>query len=117
VFRAEATDDDLGMTCPLHGPGESPATCPCATSRFKMLHGADSTLFNVDNETGDVFLAEGTYLQPGREYHFTVEAHGKSFLIIGHVSIYYRLNTENGGFNNSKLKYIYMLVSYSKKML
>jgi len=81
VFRAEATDDDLGMTCPLHGPGESPATCPCATSRFKMLHGADSTLFNVDNETGDVFLAEGTFLQPGREYHFTVEAHGRTFFV------------------------------------
>ncbi|XP_065339455.1 uncharacterized protein LOC135939156 isoform X2 [Cloeon dipterum] len=75
VFRAEATDDDLGMTCPLHGPGEG-TTCPCATTRFKMLHGADSTLFNVDNETGDVFLAEGATLQAGRQYHFTLQAQG-----------------------------------------
>ncbi|XP_059470705.1 uncharacterized protein LOC132193818 [Neocloeon triangulifer] len=83
VLRAEATDDDLGMTCPLHDPGEG-TTCPCATTRFKMLHGADSTLFNVDNETGDVFLADNVTLQPGRQYHFTLEAQGLKMRGIDH---------------------------------
>ncbi|CAL8082628.1 unnamed protein product [Orchesella dallaii] len=41
LFRIEAADDDLGLTCQLGQVGPA-ATCPCATPRYKVI-GATTT--------------------------------------------------------------------------
>lgn len=40
VYRALASDGDLGLTCPL-GPGEA-ARCPCAAMAFRIVTGDSS---------------------------------------------------------------------------
>lgn len=42
LFRIEAADDDLGLTCQLGQVGPA-ATCPCATPRYKVI-GASTTI-------------------------------------------------------------------------
>lgn len=75
LFRVEAADDDLGLTCQLGQVGPA-ATCPCATPRYSVV-GKSQRLFFADEETGDIFLRPGLSLQPNTHYLITLQVSSK----------------------------------------
>ncbi|KAF2366146.1 hypothetical protein FHG87_003103 [Trinorchestia longiramus] len=74
AYRAWASDDDLGLTCPL-GPGES-ARCPCASFSYQLFSPSGDHRFALHPSTGLLVRRranqtdESNALEEGNTYNY-----------------------------------------------
>ncbi|KAG7160111.1 hypothetical protein Hamer_G012651, partial [Homarus americanus] len=70
VYRAWATDGDLGLTCPL-GPGGEAGRCPCAYVTYQLFAAPGDHRFALHQDTGVLTRnLSGAPLLPGQTYAY-----------------------------------------------
>lgn len=68
VYRAWATDGDLGLTCPL-GPGEA-SRCPCAAVNYQLFAAPGDHHFYLHQSTGVLSRNLSVPLYPGTTHNY-----------------------------------------------
>ncbi|XP_063871624.1 uncharacterized protein LOC135106496 isoform X7 [Scylla paramamosain] len=69
VYRAWATDGDLGLTCPLGG--EQVTRCPCAAVTYQLFAAPGDHRFALHHTTGVLSRnLSGAALMPGQSYTY-----------------------------------------------
>nr|XP_053626486.1 uncharacterized protein LOC128684352 [Cherax quadricarinatus] len=69
VYRAWATDGDLGLTCPLGSEG--PGRCPCAAVTYQLFAAPGDHRFALHQDTGVLTRnTSGATLLPGQTYAY-----------------------------------------------
>ncbi|XP_045610987.2 uncharacterized protein [Procambarus clarkii] len=69
VYRAWATDGDLGLTCPLGTEG--PGRCPCASVTYQLFAAPGDHRFGLHQDTGVLSRnTSGASLLPGQTYAY-----------------------------------------------
>ncbi|XP_037796621.1 uncharacterized protein LOC119591937 [Penaeus monodon] len=68
VYRAWATDGDLGLTCPL-GPGEA-SRCPCAAVNYQLFAAPGDHHFFLHQSTGVLSRNLSVPLYPGTTHNY-----------------------------------------------